>query len=359
MFSKDFIRIPEYIRNIIIFTAEGRADKMKKILAVICVISLFVSLLCSCVSDVYGTDGFNETESEETTGIESDNISLSEEEIESLKAELEEEKETDPIFDSMDGVDPPQYWDKWRNEEKLPEDFIERVGSQGIEDIMCAYARRLWLYEMATDEYNRYAYYYGDNSPYIEGTDPERSEYESIISLLGGKYPASLLDILYQDKNNKALCVSVTVKEAKMTALDARDYYTQEQLDKYYPDGDYSVDYTWYLLEIKDCYTGNKNPGDLIALLGIDYWLIDEFLTPEKTFMLYLYDDPNKMVEYEGEEMQAYQSVTYGVFDITDGTVRCYSNLNDIIQYEGLTPEEFVKVTLRLRAKYLDYNVYE
>lgn len=280
---------------------------------------------------------------------------LSKKRTDDLKNELKKEKETDPVFQSLDDIEPPPYWEEYINEQPLP---VERT--QELEEAFFEYGQLLWRKELAEEDYGQYAYFYGENSPYKEGTDPTRAQDVSPLELVSSRLYPSGLYALAAELDAKVL-IEVEIKGEEKTAwLDATQYADEKTLAKFYPDGNYNLDIPWLLAEVVTVYHGDLEVGEKIAfnLCGLNPVMGERIVKDGNRYLIVAcFSSRPATIEYEGDFLPAYVSAQCGIYNITTGKIKSYTNINDLNQYEGSTPEEFATALLECAVKYHGYKL--
>ena len=283
------------------------------------------------------------------------------EESELLQAELQAEKETDPVFDMDTAPDPEKTARleevkkrlaelRERQDEKglYPEEDREEAESLALEEetLELSIPLRSDMRALAVRNYPKYAYFYqvlyslrgvdipgGVRSPYQDYYDLERKAYfVHPIEYLGnrGMNPQSILDLGPDDETNVIFSGRVVerVKEEKQSKSDA--------------------DQGILILEVTEVFWGGLEAGDLV---GFRYGLYENEIPDAENYLFFVWS--TEETSYDGKTIPLTRGFSYCVYEIReDGTLFAASSLRDASRLDGLTPEEGVKLVLRNYMKY-------
>ncbi|MBR4867512.1 MAG: hypothetical protein IKU11_12545, partial [Clostridia bacterium] len=95
-------------------------------------------------------------------------------------------------------------------------------------------------------------------------------------------------------------------------------------------------------MKVIDCYWGDAEPGDLRPLPKINYHSADSHLVEGSEWFL--------MGSMDGNN--SFQVDAYTVYRVENGRVKNLSYYDDVLQYDGWTPDELALQVGRILAKY-------
>ena len=274
-------------------------------------------------------------------------------EAEGLKAELEEERKKDPIFSSLEGIEPPEGYELWEPGEELPDGITPEM-----EEMFYDYLRKEGQVRFAQTNYPTYAYFYGVHTPYKEGKDPGMQRYRRLIDAIASRaFAPGMSDMIWGEVWTEPWVIVRVHGGMRTDILEAEKWVDENGVTQYYPKWSVTPHYKWMLVEVVDVLRGEIEPGTFFALCPEIEAINEDLTSGEGLFLLSLstYADGWKL-PHEGEELPFYQISARGVHRVEDGEVYPLSDYRDVLQYQGLSVEEYLRTVLSLCAKYGDYN---
>ena len=301
----------------------------------------------------YGTESESETEPESEPAAAKDRMKkLVREESEALQAELQAEKETDPIFDETREPDPaqkaelqelrqkkralayeleeideyedPEGWDSLAREIEALDLRIEELA---LLTLPAGYSRTR---EDAKKDYASYAYFRKPGHPFSHFTSAAHRVliFDSIEILASRAYPY-LPDLAPTEAEQVAFA-------AKGIGLEAIG------------ENSFAV-----VMEVTEVYWGDLSAGDRIAF-AVDGEENAASVRDAAGWLLFVRKGDGQ-VESGGAELPLFHAWSEQGYEIlTDGSLLSCTRLGEFHKLEGLTPEEACRLVLRTFLKYGD-----
>ena len=268
-----------------------------------------------------------------------------------LKAELEEEKKTDPVFDETREPDPADkaLLSELRAERrklgyKLRE--IDEYEDPASYDALAreAYALDLRIEELslrtlpagysktredARKDYASYAYFRKPGHPFSSFVSmTHRVLYFDAIEALASRSHPYLPDLAPVEENQTA--------------------FTAGGIDLIHEGNSFAV-----IMEVDEVFWGKLTPGDRIAF-RVDGKENAETVRDAAGWLLFAREGDEK-VSYEGKELPSFWAFSEMGYEILeDGTLLSCTRLGEFHKLDGLTPEEACRLVLRTFMKYGD-----
>lgn len=254
---------------------------------------------------------------------------------------LQKEKENDPIF-------------TWED----PHADLSPKEIDRLQDTMSAeeyneYFHMHFNRQYAEENYPVYYYYYSGRSEYKEGMNNDNPAYE-LPMIASYSVPESFILNMLADA-----CVEMHIKEVVPVTIE-RTYQDEEEREKMENMGEEPMYEAVNLVFTVDrCLWGDMEGNDEIFVFPrfMSQEFIDILSDPAKTFVAFLWRS-EETGAYNQTGLPEYAMLVRGTFDYTEGTLRTYSNLEDVAAYNGMTAEEMLESGRRQAEKYkelLDY----
>ena len=217
------------------------------------------------------------------------------------------------------------------------------------------YFRMHFMRQYAEENYPVYYYYYSGRSEYREGINNANPSYDTLSMVASYVVPESFILNMLADA-----CVEMHIKESFPVTVE-QTYQDEEEREKMQSMGEEpTYEATNLVFTIDRCIwgdiDGNKEVFVFPRLMSQEF--IDILSDPSKTIIAFLWrnDIPNGSYNHTG--LPEYGVRVRGILDYTNGTLKTYSNLEDVAVYNGKTAEEMSESGKELAAKYkevLDY----
>ncbi|MBR4867162.1 MAG: hypothetical protein IKU11_10745 [Clostridia bacterium] len=290
-------------------------------------------------------------------------------EKESLYQDLLYEMANDPLFQD-ENTPPLEQYEAYRNMMDEMETLMSQMGEDAdrnkklqkeIQEIQKQVndldpKGEIFLYDeklhAAVGNYGVYAYYNGEESPYREGIDEEKTDFfpDPMENYVLSNWPQGM--IWY---SLVPCAVTGRIVEQGECTIDLSAGLSPEALEKELEAGGaLEIVQPYYMLEISECFWGGFEKGDRFAFVprSLSKELRAELEKGEEWMFFLGYDGEDYAVEHEGKHFDSYSTRTHAIFRVTDGRAYSISRYRDFTQYDGSTPEELALSMLRIRERY-------
>ena len=258
------------------------------------------------------------------------------------KTFLEREKEKDPVFSWQESMTDEEF-DEWTiRVATTPEEELD----PGEKERYDRYALDRAAYGTATDNYPFYYYYMSGKSEFDGSRIEGRRDAEEGAGL-SGYVPDSFI------LNMRATTCCVLRFMDSTTETKAYEYENDAVREKDQKQGtpeEYELETLFFQV---DSVLWGKDPGDVISLIPrvITEETIRDLKDETKTFVVFLWEN-DRYHELDGKPYKEYDLRARGLFLLENGTLRSYSNIADVVQFDGKTPGEMIREGERLAEKY-------
>ena len=307
---------------------------MKRIIALLLAALMLIGL-AACGDEKTGAE---ETLPETTS--ENPNSAAEAEGIRALSFDWEAEKEKDEIFAWEDPY-PNKEWNE-----------IDGLSEEEAFDLLRMRNARA----LAERNYKAYYYFLSGRSECDYSRGEKNSEYESPIVYVGtAVYPDDVIKLTLVE-----YVVKFRVKGLETTVEKRTGDEAVVEKDVAMGEGE-QIEYTHLLCEITDCLKGDwKGKTDFsltTSLLSTAF--VEALKASDGEWIAYInpvmtdYEaGTRKTVELSVGELEEYSLSADACFALKDGKLQSYSSVNDILAFDGKTPEELMTHVKMLREKY-------
>ncbi len=316
---------------------------MKRIVTMVLFVILCVSICCSSCSSMPIDRNRIDTSFDENSLLTVSENNKTELPSNADKISyLQKEKENDPIFAWED-----PYAD-------LSPEEIDRLQDTMTAEEYNEYFHMHFSRQYAEENYPVYYYYYSGRSEYKEGMNNDNPMYDVLPMIASYSVPESFILNMLADA-----CVEMHIKEVVPVTIE-RTYQDEEEREKMENMGEEPMYEAVNLVFTVDrCLWGDMEGNDEIFVFPrfMSQEFIDILSDPAKTFVAFLWRS-EETGAYNQTGLPEYAMLVRGTFDYTEGTLRTYSNLEDVAAYNRMTAEEMLESGRRQAEKYkelLDY----
>ncbi|MBR6763893.1 MAG: hypothetical protein IKM13_09120 [Clostridia bacterium] len=316
--------------------------KKKQMLVAIC--------LCIAVLLLAGCERAEEV-TPESLPVESEEL-LPESQVEEPESEsetqvdtrtfLEKEKENDPIFAWEDPLTEEEYSSYEADYYENSEEWTEEEKKAFEEYNKTRYCRSLaeWNYPL-------YYYYHSGRSEY----DPTRIEghrdMPDYIKIIGGGLPECFME-------NAKTRACVIIRPTYQDVITKERVYANEadkkKMEKMGEEPTYDV--RRVVMTVDEVLWGELDAESFVYTPSeVETDFLEACEKEDATFVAFLYKTGN-VHKVEGVTYTEYSFKGRGLFELRDGKLESFSNIADIAQFDGATPEEMIAELERLIEKY-------
>ncbi len=291
------------------------------------------------------TPGVNEkgtlTEKEKLAQTEKETVGYGDP-SEDSKTFLEKKRDNDPVFSWEESISDEEFDDWTRRIESTPEEDLVPGEKERYEQYALERAR----YVAATNNYPFYYYYLSGESEF-DGSRIEGHRNAEEGAGLSGYVPDSFI----LNMRATTCCVLRFLdSEIETKAYEYENDTVREKDQKQGTPEEYELETLFFQVE---SVLWGKNPGDIISLIPriITEETISDLKDETKAFVVFLWENDNYHI-LNGKQYREYDLRARGLFLLEGGKLLSYSNIADVVQFEGKTPEEMIREGERLAQKY-------
>ncbi|MBR6763473.1 MAG: hypothetical protein IKM13_06960 [Clostridia bacterium] len=304
-----------------------------------------VSILLSACDQTYVEKGKNDKiqeQTEPTAHIREETTEEGQNDYISSMTFLEKEKLTDPIFDWEDPYTEEEFLQYETEFFSVPEE--ERT--QKEKDKYSEYVRMRAYRMIAEENYPMYYYYYSGNSEY-DGTLVEGHRNDTGEAFASYHMPQSFI------LNMKADCCVVMQPVLTYSEIVQNTYMNEAEKKKEEADGAPEThEVRRILMKVESSIWGDMEEDFFVLtprLIGEE--TIKDLSDTDNEFVAFLYRH-DEVHEVDGAIYQEYGLRTRGLFSLEEGKLHSYSNIADIVKYDGESPETMIAEGILLAEKY-------
>ncbi len=317
---------------------------IKSFLAWLAAVIMLISLVSCSQREEEASETISE-EKEEIASTEEEASTQTEEDDDPLtdqKTFLEREKEKDPVFLWQSSLTDEEF-DEWtRRMESTPEEELDPDEKERYDRYAFDRAR----YVAAVNNYPFYYYYLSGESEF-DGSRIKGHRDAEEGSGLYGYVPDSFI------LNMRATTCCVLRFADSVTEIKEYEYENDAVREKDQKQGtpaEYELEILFFHV---DSVLWGKDPGDMISLIPrvITLETIQDLKDETKTFVVFLWEN-DRYHALDGKQYREYDLRARGLFLLENGKLLSYSNIADVVQFDGKTPAEMIGEGEKLAAKY-------